>query len=59
MPVCLSEFKKAIDQQCSNAYNSIEMAMYNSYERTQSTMEEKLQELFAVLDRIGKPVNNI
>lgn len=32
------------------------MAMYNSYERTQSTMEEKLQELFAVLDRIGKPV---
>ena len=30
--------------------------MYNSYERTQSTMEEKLQELFAVLDRIGKPV---
>ena len=28
--------------------------MYNSYENTQSTMEEKLQELFVVLERIGK-----
>lgn len=49
-----ADFKKAMDQQCSSAYDSIDMALYNIYEVTNKPVEEKLQELFAVLERIGK-----
>ena len=43
-----------MDEQCSSAYNSVEMAMYNVYSLTNKPVEEKIQELFAVLERIGK-----
>lgn len=42
-----------MDQQCSRAYSSIEAALYNSYESTNKVVEGQLQELFAVLERIG------
>ena len=38
----------------SAAYNSMEVAVYNMYERNHTAIQEKLQELFSLLDSIGK-----
>lgn len=48
-----SDFKATMEQQCNNDCNSIEAAMYNIYESTNKSVEEKLQELSSVLERIG------
>ena len=40
---------------CSAAYAGMEAAMYNTYDANHEAIQDKLQELFAVLDRIGMP----
>ena len=42
-----------MERQCSNTCNSVEAAMYNIYELTNKSVEEKLQELSTILERIG------
>lgn len=39
---------------CNAVYTSMEAAMYYMYERNHKVIQEKLHELFAVLDRIGE-----
>lgn len=56
--MCLSaDFKRAMERQCSNTCNGVETAMYNIYEMTNKSVEEKLQELSTVLERIGTTFN--
>ncbi|XP_035699869.1 synaptonemal complex central element protein 2-like [Branchiostoma floridae] len=50
----LSDFKKALEIQVGNSCSLLESSMYQTYERTGARMQEKLQELFAVLDRVSK-----
>ncbi len=50
----MADFKKALEMHCSAAYASTEAAVYNMYEKNQAAIQDRLQELFAVLDRIGK-----
>lgn len=42
-----------MERQCNDTCNSVEAAMYNIYELTNKSVEEKLQELSTVLERIG------
>ena len=48
-----SDFKRSVERQCNNTCNSVEVAMYNIYELTNKSVEDKLQELSTVLERIG------
>ena len=48
-----SDFKKELEVQAADTYNKVEKALYNVYEENSSTINEKLEELFATLDRIG------
>ncbi|XP_065916502.1 synaptonemal complex central element protein 2-like [Dysidea avara] len=50
----LTDFKKELEVQAADTYNKVEKALYNVYEENSSTINEKLEELFATLDRIGK-----
>ncbi|XP_022087220.1 uncharacterized protein LOC110977418 [Acanthaster planci] len=50
----LADFKKAIEVQASNSYDNLEQAMFQMYEGNGKVIQEKLQELFATLDRISK-----
>ena len=38
---------------CSAAYSSMEAAVFNMYERNHTAIQERLEELFAVLERLG------
>ena len=51
--LCL-DFKKTLDMHCTAAYNSMEAAVYNMYDRNNATIQDKLHELFEVLERTGK-----
>lgn len=44
---------------CTAAYNSMEAAVYNMYDRNNATIQDKLHELFEVLERTGKTWNRI
>ena len=48
------DFKKTLDMHCTAAYNSMEAAVYNMYDRNNATIQDKLHELFEVLERTGK-----
>ena len=41
---------------CTAAYNSMEAAVYNMYDRNNATIQDKLHELFEVLERTGKTI---
>lgn len=47
------DFKKELELQSAESYNKVEKALYDVYEENSATINEKLEELFAVLDRIG------
>jgi len=49
----LSDFKKELEAQSADTYNKVEKALYDVYEENSATITEKLEELFATLDRIG------
>ena len=49
----LKEFKKELEVQSAESYGKVEKALYGVYEENSATINEKLEELFAVLDRIG------
>lgn len=44
---------------CTAAYNSMEAAVYNMYDRNNATIQDKLHELFEVLERTGKIWNHV
>ena len=50
----LEDFKKTLDMHCTAAYNSMEAAVYNMYDRNNATIQDKLHELFEVLERTAK-----
>ncbi|XP_070563311.1 synaptonemal complex central element protein 2-like [Ptychodera flava] len=50
----LTDFKKNMEVQISNSASMVEQAMYETYEQNGRMMQEKLQLLFATLDRIAK-----
>lgn len=50
----VTDFKKALEMQCSAAYANTEAAVYTMYEKNQSAIQERLHEVYAVLDRIGR-----
>lgn len=41
---------------CTAAYNRVEAAVYNMYGRNNATIQEKIEQLWEVLERVGKPV---
>ena len=47
------EFKKSLEDQAASAYSTVEQGMVEMYERNSKVVQEKVQELFAILDRIG------
>ena len=49
----LKDFKKELELQSTESYSKVEKALYDVYEENSATITEKLEELFAVLDRIG------
>jgi hypothetical protein len=63
----LLEFKKSLEDQVASAYNAVEQGIVEMYERNSKLVQEKVQELFVILDRIGtvslaismRPVNAI
>ncbi|XP_078656590.1 synaptonemal complex central element protein 2-like [Branchiostoma floridae x Branchiostoma belcheri] len=50
----MADFKKALEIQVANSCSVLESSMYKTYETTGELMQEKLQELFAVLDRVAR-----
>ncbi|XP_062515271.1 synaptonemal complex central element protein 2-like [Corticium candelabrum] len=50
----LADFKKSLEDQAANAYSTVEQRMVQMYERHSKIVQEKVQELFAILDRIAK-----
>ncbi|KAJ8040760.1 Synaptonemal complex central element protein 2 [Holothuria leucospilota] len=50
----LDDFKKSLEIQASNAYSMVEQNVFQLYEENGKLLQEKLQELFATLDRIAK-----
>ena len=49
-----SEFKTSLDLQASEVYHNVETAVYSMYDQSSSMIQEKLQELMQVLQRIGE-----
>ena len=49
----IADFKKELDEQFSAAYTGVEASVFSTYEQVNQSIEDKLQELYAVLDRIG------
>jgi len=41
---------------CMAAYNRVEAAVYNMYGHNNATIQEKIEQLWEVLERVGKPV---
>nr|ANZ54965.1 synaptonemal complex central element protein 2 [Fimbriaphyllia ancora] len=50
----LNDFKKALEEQINASCNVLEESIVQTYERHSKTIQDKLQELFAVLERISK-----
>ncbi|XP_077981921.1 synaptonemal complex central element protein 2-like [Glandiceps talaboti] len=49
----LTDFKKNIEMQVSNSCGVLEQTLYQTYQHNGTVIQEKLQELFAILDRIA------
>lgn len=49
-----AEFKKDLDSQCGSAYQAMEGMFYHMYSKSSKNIDNKLQELFATLERIGE-----
>ena len=47
------EFKKELEAYVAESYGKVEKSLYDVYEENSATITEKLEELFAVVDRIG------
>ncbi|KAL9988811.1 hypothetical protein ACROYT_G003299 [Oculina patagonica] len=50
----LNEFKKALEEQINTSCSVLEESIVQTYEKHSKTIQDKLQELFAVLERISK-----
>ncbi|XP_032228394.1 uncharacterized protein LOC5504230 [Nematostella vectensis] len=50
----LTDFKKALEMQLSKSCTALEEALVQSYEQNNQTIQSKLQEFFAVIERIGQ-----
>lgn len=50
----LPEFKKSLNEQVERAYYSMESSVFACYDNSSKLMQQKLEELLQVLDRIGK-----
>ena len=48
-----ADFKKALEEQINASCNVLEESIVQTYERHSKTIQDKLQELFAVLERIS------
>ena len=46
------EVRKALEEQATNSSNMVEEALVGIYEENSKVIQDKLQEIFAVLDRI-------
>ena len=51
--VHLAEFRKAVDAHMNNSVSVLQQGLMDVYDNSSQTLQEKLQELFATLDRIG------
>lgn len=50
----IAEFKKDLDSQCGSVYQAMEGMFYHMYSKSSKNIDNKLQELFATLERIGE-----
>lgn len=50
---CLTDFKKELEIHVAESYGKVEKSLYDVYEENSATITEKLEELFAIVDRIG------
>ncbi|KAJ7334438.1 synaptonemal complex assembly [Desmophyllum pertusum] len=50
----LNDFKKALEEQINTSCSVLEESIVQTYEKHSKTIQDKLQELFAVLERISK-----
>lgn len=50
----MSDFRKAFEMQVSKTCGAIEESIVKSYEDQSHVIEEKLQEIFAAIERISK-----
>ena len=49
----LNDFRKVVEMQVNNSSSVLEAAIVQTYEKRSKTIQDKLNELFAVLERIG------
>ena len=49
----LLDFKKALEEQINTSCSVLEESIVQTYEKHSKTIQDKLQELFAVLERIS------
>ncbi|XP_023219124.1 uncharacterized protein LOC111621271 isoform X2 [Centruroides sculpturatus] len=52
--ILLSDIKSSLENQVKNSYEKISQQMLSIYNNTEKTLEPKLAELFAILERISK-----
>ena len=52
----LSDFKKSLEEQINTSCSVLEESIVQTYEKHSKTIQDKLQELFAVLERISMPL---
>lgn len=50
----LEDFKKALEEEINTSCNILEESIVQTYEKHSKTIQDKLQELFAVVERISK-----
>jgi len=50
----LNDFKKSLEEQINTSCSVLEESIVQTYEKHSKTIQDKLQELFAVLERISK-----
>lgn len=50
----LNDFKKALEEEITTSCNILEESIVQTYEKHSKNIQDKLQELFAVLERISK-----
>lgn len=55
----LNDFKKALEEQINASCGVLEENIVQTYERHSKAIQDKLQELFAVLERISKLENEL
>ncbi|XP_029197831.2 synaptonemal complex central element protein 2-like [Acropora millepora] len=50
----VNDFKKALEEEINTSCNILEESIVQTYEKHSKTIQDKLQELFAVVERISK-----